>query len=374
MTGSLLVTGATGMLGRELIPQLLVSTDAQLVLLARRERRAAGTDRLIRGVLGITKDASRSRIRAVYGDIEAPGLGLTPAVLRGLRQEVTGMLHAAAATRFDQPLRSARRTNVTGTRNAVAFARSCERLDRFGLVSTVYVSGRRSGHIRESERAHDAGFANTYERTKYEAEGLVEAETQIPSAIYRLSTLIGSSITGRTTHFTVPHKALRLMHLGLVPAVSGDPGCLIDLLPTDIAARAVTQLFLRERHERRTFHIVAGEQNSFTLAEVIDASWAAFSRHDPAWREHPKPKPLIVPTASFDRLVAAVTASGDPVTREVIATLAPFIAQLSHPKRFDMTALTAALPSFAATVPSIREVYPKVVAHCLRTSWGRSGC
>lgn len=362
------------MLGRELVPRLLAATDAELVLLVRRARRALGAERLIRDVIGIAADAPRSRIRIVYGDITAPRLGLTPEVVNGLRRQVTGVLHAAAMTRFDQSLPSARRTNVAGTRNLIAFARSCDRLDRFGLVSTVYVSGKRTGDVRESERAHEAGFVNTYERSKYEAEGLIESEREIPCAVYRLSTLIGDSLTGRTTHFTLPHKALRLMHLGLVPAVSGDPRCLVDLLPTDIAAGAVVQLFAGSFQGRRTYHIVAGERNSFTLAEVIDASWAALSRYDPTWRDHPKPKPVIVPTAAFDLLVRSVAASNDLVAREVIATLTPFVAQFSHPKRFDAAALAAALPGYDATVPSIREVYPKVVDHCIRTSWGRRGC
>ena len=52
--------------------------------------------------------------------------------------------------------------------------------------------GRDTGELRESEFVNTAGFVNTYERSKYEAEQLVFASAdKIAAAVFRLSAVAG---------------------------------------------------------------------------------------------------------------------------------------------------------------------------------------
>src|SRR5262249_15591493 len=151
-----------------------------------------------------------------------------------LRREISHIVHAAAVTRFDLPLDRARQLNTETVARVIDLARSCPRLERFFFLSTVYVAGRRVGIIRECRIAPPEGFVNAYEQSKCEAEALVAAAAgEVPGLVFRLSTLFGDSKSGRVTHFTAPHQALRIIYSGLASMLPGDPKCHVDLVPVD---------------------------------------------------------------------------------------------------------------------------------------------
>ena len=144
-----LLTGATGVLGPELIYELLRSTPAEVVCVVRADDEPAAEQRL-RGVvarlLGERGWADvRGRLSAVSGDVTLPLLGLSDQVLRDIARRVTHILHGAASVRFDHDLATARRINLGGTKSVLNFARICHRrghLERLGYVSTAFVGGR----------------------------------------------------------------------------------------------------------------------------------------------------------------------------------------------------------------------------------------
>ena len=357
---SILVTGGTGMLGSALLPALDADRDLEIFVLAHGSSNP--------GAARLWSAGLRTRtVRVVRGDISLPDLGLGGSARAEISSRVDGILHAAALTAFGAPLDESRRVNVRGTRNVLAFARSCARLDRLAFVSTVYVSGTRTGTIFERDASHDA-FVNSYERAKYEAEAAVRS-SGLPAAIYRLSTLIGDLADGATTRFTAPHQALRLMYLGLASMVAGRPDCPIDLLPTDAAARTVAALFLRGPASG-TFHVVSGPDRSFTLEEIIEASWEALARTVPAWRQRTRPRPVIVRPEVFDEAIRATRDAGNVLLLNAFGTIASYCAQFSHPKRFDDTELRRVVPEHARALPHAREYYRRVVEYCVRTDWG----
>src|SRR5579859_2256042 len=176
MPRSVFVSGATGMFGRELVRYLLTETAFDCHLLIHRDGIGKSRGRLLRDVFRLEGAGElQKRLHLLQGDITRERFGLGLDLYRELAREVDSVLHAAAATRFDLPLAASRAVNVGGTRNVVRFASDCQHLDHFGVVSTIYVSGRRTGCILERELQHDAGFVNTYERSKNEAEALVTA-------------------------------------------------------------------------------------------------------------------------------------------------------------------------------------------------------
>ena len=171
--GSLLITGCTGMAGRELTRHLLTRTNVSLTLLVHDTGQALSRARLLRELFRVVPTQPLiGRVRLVRGDLTKERLGLPGTIHAELASSVDGIIHAAATTRFDLPLAEARRVNVLATEHLVRFAKHCRNLARFGMLSTVFVSGRRRGRILESERVHTAGFVNTYEQSKYEGEEL----------------------------------------------------------------------------------------------------------------------------------------------------------------------------------------------------------
>jgi thioester reductase-like protein len=354
------------MAGREITRHLLTRTDAQLTLLVHDTGKGLSRQRLLRELFRLepTPPLIR-RIRLLRGDLTKDRLGLPASVNADLARSVDGIIHAAATTRFDLALADARKANVVATEHLVRFARRCRNLARFGLLSTVFVSGRRQGRILESERQHSAGFVNSYEQSKYEAEACLES-SGLPYVIYRLSTLVGDSQTGFTSHYTTPHQALRVMHLGLASLVPGLPDYSVDMIPTDWAAATIVNHFLNEVQTGPVIHLVAGAARSYSLAQVIDESYQRLGELDPTWKARHFPKPAIATQAAFQLLVRSAEQSRDPLMIGVLGMLKHFTEQFSYPKDFDSANLNGAEPA-----PDIRGYYGRVVAHCLKTKWGR---
>lgn len=354
------------MAGRELTRHLLTRTNVSLTLLVHDTGKALSRARLLRELFRVVPTQPLiGRVRLVRGDLTKERLGLPGSIHAELASSVDGIIHAAATTRFDLPLAEARRVNVLATEHLVRFAKHCRNLARFGMLSTVFVSGRRRGRILESERVHTAGFVNTYEQSKYEAEARLET-SGVPYVIYRLSTLVGDSRTGFTSHFTTPHQALRVMHLGLASLVPGLADCSVDLIPTDWAAVTIVNHFLNPSPAGQVIHLVAGATRSYSLAQVIDESYGRLGEFDPAWKARHYPKPVIATQAAFQLLVRSAEQARDPLMIGVLGMLKYFTEQFSYPKDFETTSLNGAEPP-----PDIRDYYGRVVAYCLKTRWGR---
>ena len=123
--GAVLLTGATGFVGREILSRFLERDGRHVFALVRAENDDQAAGRL----------PGHERLTAVAGDIEQRNLGLAAGSSERLRREVTTVLHCAASVSFDMPLEESRSVNVEGTRRMLVFARSCPRLERFSYVS-----------------------------------------------------------------------------------------------------------------------------------------------------------------------------------------------------------------------------------------------
>lgn len=372
--GTVLVTGGTGTLGRELVRRLAASpAPPRVVVLSRRGRDVHGIaddDSLLGPLFGGA--AVPGVVGFARGDLRAGDhLGLSAGARAELERDVTGILHAAADTRFTLPLEEARAANVEGTRALLEFAAGCPALDRIGCFSTVYVAGRRTGHVAEVDLDDGgAGFANTYERSKHEMELEIRARmADLPIAVYRASTLIGDSATGRVTRPNAFHHALRLLYHGLAPMVPGHPGSRVDLVTVDYAADAALHLFERRFEPGRTYHLCSGPAGSLPLGELIDAVLEAFRSHRPEWRRRGIERPAVVDPATYELFARSVEETGNAVLLGAIRAVQSFADQLACPKTFDTRATAAALAGSGLRPSPVLEVLPKVVRACLETGW-----
>src|SRR5216117_175006 len=165
---SILLTGATCAVGRDLLRGLATRKEVRLNVLVRRaDRDPCERVKVLLGDVDIA-----ARVNVLEGDTcIGPTLGLSESVLETLRGETTHMIHAAGSTSFALALPDARAANVLGSRNVLDFARGCASLECGAFLSTVYVSGKRRGDFAESDYG-DAGrgFVNSYEESKAEME------------------------------------------------------------------------------------------------------------------------------------------------------------------------------------------------------------
>ena len=122
---SILITGATGLLGRDVLARLLAA-DSRLraYVLVRDLGRWLRTAREL---------GSQSRVIPVHGDLCADGLGLTPDARAAIRRDVTAIVHLAADTTFSSPLDRARAVNTLGTQRVLEIADDCDARRARGL-------------------------------------------------------------------------------------------------------------------------------------------------------------------------------------------------------------------------------------------------
>src|SRR5450755_3994705 len=206
---SILITGATGFVGMEVMARFLQGSRRHVFALIR-ARNDADADQRLRAVLATAfgdPDAHPGRVTAVAADIELPGLGLDPGRLDELAEQVDRVLHAAASVSFELGLAESRAINVRGTQNMLAFADRAHRrgrLQRFTYVSTAYVAGTHRGEFSEHDYDVGQGFRNAYERSKWESEGNVRAAaSRLSVQIARPSIIVGEQASGWTTAFNV---------------------------------------------------------------------------------------------------------------------------------------------------------------------------
>ena len=266
----MLLTGATGFVGREVLSRFLERDGRHVFALVRAEDDDHAAGRL----------PGHERLTAVAGDIEQTNLGLARGSSERLRREVTTVLHCAASVSFDMPLDESRSVNVEGTRRVLDFARSCGRLERFSYVSTAYVAGEPGGLFREDELSVGQRFRNAYERSKFEAELALRSEgSDLPLQILRPSIVVGDSGTGRTSSFNVLYGPLKAFARGKIPAIPARRDAPVDVVPVDYVADRVHQL--ATSGPDGTFHLVAG-RNATTVGRLLEMSAEQLGRAEPA--------------------------------------------------------------------------------------------
>ncbi|HEY6758229.1 MAG TPA: SDR family oxidoreductase [Baekduia sp.] len=258
---ALLLTGATGFLGGELLVRLVERTDRDIITLVRADDEAAAQARLDETLATLLPPEALApgRVRAVVAHLDQPGLGLSEAERDALAAQIDTVVHCAASVQFTLPYDEAYAINVEGTRGIIDLATRAPELERFVHVSTAYVAGDRPGPYCETEGDVGQRPRNTYEQTKLIAERHV-LEAGLPAtSILRPSIVVGDSRTGWTPAFNVIYWPLRAFARGLFPVVPGAPEARVDIVPVDTVADALLTLAHAEPAQSGTFHVVAGD-------------------------------------------------------------------------------------------------------------------
>lgn len=176
-----LLTGATGLLGSQLLRQAEAAGRPLAVLVRPKSGRSA------------QQRVSQPALKVIQGDLACPGLGLNREDEQWLAEHCRRVVHCAASLQFQvQPASSEPyRSNVDGLRHLLGLCQR-HRIREFHYVSTAYVCGDRSGSIGEDELDCDQSFQNDYERSKFLAELLVHQASHLEHrAIYRPSVILG---------------------------------------------------------------------------------------------------------------------------------------------------------------------------------------
>jgi len=291
MSETVLLTGATGFLGMELLARLLDRDEDEVICLVRAPSQDAADARLgeVFDRLYDEPPPARSRVRAIAGDVALDGLGLERQAREELLARVSCVVHCAAAISFDLPEHEAHEVNARGPLRVLELSRELAergRLRRHVHVSTAYVAGRHRGVFTEHDLDVGQGFRNTYEQSKFEGErALAAAADGLPLVVARPSIVVGDSRTGWTPVFNVIYWPLRAFSRGLLDEVPVDPRGVADIVSVDYVADALIAL-LEAPHADGVVHLVAGAAAP-SNAELIELACRQFDRPPPRLAEDP---------------------------------------------------------------------------------------
>lgn len=365
---TVLLTGASGFVGRELLWRLARKSSIRVVCLLRAKDDADADARLAR-VLDQARPEplsaeQKARVTAIRGDLTEEELGLAPEQRDGLAGSINRVIHGAATVDWATPLQTARQINVEGTRRVVELAKLAQArgvLRRFDYISTCHVCGRRRGRIPEESLDGGAGFFNHYEESKFEAEQLVRS-SGLPFATFRLSSIVGDSRTGYSSTFKVMYWPLKMLSRGMAWVVPADPRGIVDIVPVDYVCDALETISAEPSQRGKTFHLAAGPDYSSTIAELLELGVKSF-------RVRP---PLLVPPALFFytlRPLLYLVTWGK--RRETMRKGRVYVPYFSFRATFDTSQVRAVLEQTALRPPRVRDYFQKLIDYAIASKWGK---
>ena len=308
---TVLVTGASGVVGRALLQRL---GDLDIVCLVHRS------------------PVSGRNVTTAPGDIAQPMLGLAQEAYAELAAKVDAVIHCAAITDFNRSDGSLEATNIAGTGNVAAFATAANAV--LYQVSTAFVHTTVDG---------DRGRAAIgYASSKAAAEELVRS-SGAAHVILRPSIVIGHSVTGEIAAFQGLHQVVAGMFAGMVPMIPFDPSWPVDFVPADVVADAIANV-VENRVSEGEFWVSAGDRAlrlDEGVAVVIEAARALGVSID---------TPRFVPPDMFDRLIGPVFLDALParIRRNVVRMLEFFTIYLrsgqTKPSSLDQLAALGVRP------------------------------
>lgn len=242
-TGGILLTGATGFLGRHLLLRLLELTQRPIHVLLRAATPAQALQRLE------IDPSYHARLHVYCGDITQENLGLPTAQWDALAHETGTIVHCAASVNMALDYHALERANVGAVHALLRLAATgrAKRLHHASTLSVFVATDRNAGCAREDDLLEATkDIYGGYAQSKWAAEILLQAARRAEHrvAIHRLGLITGDSTSGAAS----PHDFLRMFaqgvsSLGHIPA--GDYTDLsLDVTPVDYAADMLLRLVL----------------------------------------------------------------------------------------------------------------------------------
>ncbi|STX28748.1 polyketide synthase [Legionella beliardensis] len=260
---NILLTGASGFLGIHLLKELLTNTDAVIFCIMRATSKEEGLARLLKiakaNKITLTT-AEQCRIQCLCGDIAQKNLGLSEPDLTYVTECCDLIIHSAAAVNFVYPYERLRETNVLSLIELIKIA-ATYKLKSIHLISTIGVFNNQFNSlnkINENTPLLESAHLNGYFQSKWVIEKISEIakEKGLPIAIYRPS---GITINSKTKALGSEDLTYQLMKLSMKMGAFADLNTIIDVVPVDYVAEAITKLVANHPFQSNIYHLTSGE-------------------------------------------------------------------------------------------------------------------
>jgi dTDP-4-dehydrorhamnose reductase len=256
-----LLTGATGFIGKRLCHKLADSGHEIYVLVRRKSLEKAQA-----------LFSQISNVHLILGDISNNDVLDTMGGVNNLPDDIESVVHLAAIYDLEVGLSDAYANNVVGTQNIIYLIQRMKNVKYYHHVSTYAVSGQFDGEFQEEQIVSNIQFPDFYSRTKMQAEYLVRhallKETKI--RIYRPGIVVGDSKTGQMDKVDGPYYFLRLFDqltkyqdkipFKLLPLCC-HASATLPLIPVDVLTDWLTEMICTPTQEKmKSYHLVPEEK------------------------------------------------------------------------------------------------------------------
>ena len=369
MSGYVLLTGATGLVGRYLLRDLL-HAGVSLAVVIRPRRKATAQQRLEEVLQHWEKETDTSLPRPVVlsGDITQPMLGLSQTDQEWVAAHVNQMYHNAASLTFHGKDRNLEPwlSNYTGTAHTLELCRQAN-IRKMHYVSTAYVCGLKDSVFYETDALDPtATFRNDYEESKCLTEQMVrDADCFDQLTVYRPGTIVGDSQTGYTSTYHAFYAYLQFAWIigeyspkdsegrwNAPIRLTATGNELRNLIPVEWISSAMTRLFLTPDHHGKTYHLTPTQP--VTVAE-LDSAMSGFFRY--------------YGTELVGQINLPESEMND-LEQQFYTSMATYQPYWNIEPQFDCTNTLKALPDLPCPVMN-EQVLHRLMAFAVEDNWGK---
>jgi len=280
---TILLTGASGFVGAQLLYQLLQASGAQILCLIRAENRDQAFAKIAKALAKqkLVVDELEKRVDVVLADLEQPELGLVKETYLQLAAQCDAIFHNAANTSVMRDYKSLRAANVFSTQTLLQIA--AINGVPFHLISTIAIAP--AAGLPEEFVPWHKGLQDGYQQSKWASERSAQMalECGYPISVYRLARVVGDVLSGAVNDkdlvwniaaASVRNKAFPLLQIQepwtpidlvartiIANAQQPQPQAVLNIMPPSAVALGDVGQWLRD----------AG----FALADVSVADWCA---------------------------------------------------------------------------------------------------
>ena len=281
MTADVLVTGATGLIGRWLVPAL-TRRGRSVAVLMRGGETPGGAKRDVQDRAGemrawvLAHGGDPAALSFVTGDVEWDALGEQLGELTGVRD----VFHLAARFQFGLSEDEARRANVDGSLRVLRWAGTLPHLRRFVMVGGYRTAARawrpvaaRGWPLGERDRAALYAAHGAYEASKLESDlavHVIAAQLGVPLTTVHPASVIGDSRTGESLPQPGLTDAARDLSRGRMTGVVSDRDIVAPVVAVDYLAEFLAAVPEHEETAGRDYLLMHPDSPPFAgLVELL---------------------------------------------------------------------------------------------------------
>jgi thioester reductase-like protein len=253
---NLLITGATGFLGKYLIKELVPLYEKVFIL-----TRQNNCEFFL----------EYPNVEIVQGDItNLDVLFLNEELRSDFLSSIDHVLHAAALYDLSASYSSAYLQNIVGTQNMLKLMSTMPNLKAFYYISTIAVGDSETFFLEEDQFPKRKVFSDSYSETKFIAEQLVRNNQtkDYVTRIIRPGIIIGDSVTGIMPKVDGPYFFINafkkyghlLKYTPFIP-LSFNPRAKLPIIPVDHCAKFIGLLIRKDNFLKafKTYHLISSD-------------------------------------------------------------------------------------------------------------------